>query len=432
MRLGRRQLLKLGMFAPLAPFRVAADEGPSSPLVLGPYLCDPRSDAMGVFVQARPGSRLDVTATALARPRARMLVAPVEIDAYGIGRADLRGLRPSTEYRYTVRSEGVPVITSRFRTLPSPTDGSVRLAFGADIHHRSRPYSIFDRVRERRPDALFLIGDQVYADVDVPETPPTEEGYRALYPANWDDAALATCWAEVPTLLSWDDHEIWNDFDHTFMPERFTAAAAAYDAYQGIRNPCGVRGDVRWYSGRIGPCAYFVPDVRTHRRVEASSDPHGKTVLGSAQRLALLHFLREVDAPLKLLVSPACLHDFTDTGMDAWGTGFRHERDFLLDILGEERVGNVVIISGDLHWPAVVRHSLRSGREIYELQCTPIAAFPRPPTACTDPSILWHGNGSCVFGQLDVQTTRGRIEARFAFVDAAGSEPFSLEIPLVG
>lgn len=430
MKLGRRQLLKLGLLAPMAPMRAMAQDAPASPLVLGPYLCDPRSDAMGVFVQATPGSELELAATALGRPHAREHTQPFTLDSYGIGRADLIGLRPRTEYRYTIRSHGEAVAGARFRTLPRRVDRPVRLAFGADIHHWSKPYTVFEQVRAHRPDALFLLGDQVYADVGVPALPATEEAYRSLYPSNWDDPSLASCWAEVPTLLSWDDHEIWNDFDHTVGSERFAPAAAAYDAYQGLRNPCGVRGDVRWYTGRIGPCAYFVPDVRTHRRVGDSMDPHGRTVIGSAQRLALLRFLRETEAELKLLITPACLHDFTDTGRDAWGAGYRHERDFLLSVLAEERVGNVVVISGDLHWPAVIRHSFAPGREVYELQCTPIAAFARPPTTSTDPAILWHGDGSCVFGLLDVKTVRGRLEARFVFIDAMGRELYALDLPL--
>lgn len=429
MRLGRRRLLELGLLWPWLSRASRALADDPSPSLLGPYLCDPRPDAMGIFVQASANLPLEVVAGAAGRGRGREVVQRFRLDEYGIGRADLRGLRPDTEYRYILRSGGTILRTASFRTLPRDDAREIRLAFGADIHHGSKPYTVFERVREHRPAALFLIGDQVYADAVTPEIPATEEAYRALYPENWNDAALASCWAEIPTLLSWDDHEIWNDYDHTFAPERFAPAAAAYDAYQGVRNPCSARGERRWYEGRMGPCAYFVPDVRTHRRAADSPDPHGCTVLGSAQRLALVRFLREERAPLKLLMSPSCLHDFTDTGRDAWGTGFRHERDFLLSLLGEQSTGNVVVISGDLHWPAVIRHAFPNGREVYELQCTPIAAFARTPTSSTDPSILWHGDGSSVFGQLDVAVDARGVRARFAFVDAADRELYALELP---
>lgn len=429
-RFGRRALLGWGLALPWALTRRAAAEGgdPAYPdLVLGPYLCDPRPEAIGFFVQATPGRSLTVR----VEDEGGTLrgTAGFALDAYGIARADVHRLRPETPYRYAILDGDRRLAEARFSTPPRSPNRRIRLAFGADIHRASKPYVLFDRVREARPAALFCIGDQVYADAFAPPIPATEAAYRALYPDNWDDRSLAACWAEIPTLLAWDDHEIWNDFDHTVEPERFAPAAAAADAYQHLRNPFGLRPGVRWYQGRLGPCAYFVLDLRTHRDPNQRPENGKKTILGARQRRALVRFLREVRAPLKVVVSPSSFHDATTTGADAFAVGFRAERDHLFDVLKSPSVGRVILVSGDMHWPAVVAHTLAPGRVIHEFQCTPIAAFSRPPPSPTPASMPFVGTGAPGFGRLDVDARGHETEVDFAWIEADGVPRFRMRVP---
>src|ERR1043166_1395399 len=80
------------------------------------------------------------------------------------------------------------------------------------------------------PDALLLIGDQVYADEVSPETlefirsrrdtsqPPGEEiadfeEYTRLYREAWSDPDIRWLLSTVPTVMIFDDHDVIDDWN---------------------------------------------------------------------------------------------------------------------------------------------------------------------------------------------------------------------------
>lgn len=429
----RRDFLSLALVSPWAVsgLSACAEASPAAPryLHLGPYLCDPRPTALGFYVVAKTTEPLyvevrDAIATLVS-------VNPIPLDAAGIGRVDVDGLASGVTYTYLLRTERERLVEGRFRTPPASRTARVRLAIAADIHPGSKPYRAFDRIVEDEPDLLLCIGDQIYADIGAATPAQTPADYRDAYLATWDDAALARCWRDVPSALIWDDHEIWNDFDGTDAT-RFAIARDAYDAFQARRDPPLGATDARWFTLSLGPVDAFVLDTRSHRSPALTPDGPGKTMLGAAQLAALESFLLASDAPVKLVVSPTPFHRFADTGLDCWYGGYRTERDAFFAFLANEAVGNVLLLSGDQHWPAVIRHDLGGGRSVHELQCTPVAAFARTPTSAVDPSLLYVGDGSPGFGRLDVDATGSAPTVRFAWVDADGVERYVLpDVPLV-
>jgi alkaline phosphatase D len=386
---------------------------------------------MGFFLEGTGAAEYSVVVTPVHEGSA---LAPVAfaLDSYRIGRADVAGLSPETPYVYDLFSAGELVGGGAFVTPPATRASIVRIALGSDIHWEWKPYLAFDRIRELAPHALFMMGDQIYSDYRAPAgtVPPEEAAYRDLYAIYWDDPSLARCWANVPTLLMWDDHDILNDYDGA-EPARFAAAEAAFRAYQGVRNPPPYRERAHYYATSIGPIDVFVLDTRSYR--DPNDDPDGpeKTMLGTQQRADLEAFLLASDAPVKLVISPTPFHAHVTTNTDAWAYGFASERDALFAFLRDEGITGVVLASGDQHFPAVVRHDLGSGYAVIEVQCTPTAAHPRSvPNASDDPSVLYLGPGDAGFGLLDVDATVSPPAARFAWVGADGNEAFTLAIPL--
>lgn len=246
---------------------------------------------MGFYLEGVGAAEYEVLVTPVNEG---VSLAPVRftLDSHRIGRVDVGGLFPETAYVYDLFSSDVLVGGGSFHTPPAGRASVVRLAIGTDIHWEWKPYLAFACIHELAPDALFMIGDQIYADYRAPAgtVEPTEEAYRALYPIYWDDASLAECWANVPVLLMWDDHEIFNDYDGT-SAARFAPAESAYRAYQGIRNPPSYREGVRYYAKSIGPVDAFVLDTRSYRDANAIADGPEKTMLGAQQRADLEEFL---------------------------------------------------------------------------------------------------------------------------------------------
>jgi PhoD-like phosphatase len=114
------------------------------------------------------------------------------------------------------------------------------------------------------PDALLLLGDQVYADEVSPETakfirsrrdvdePPGEEvadfeEYTQLYRESWSDPDVRWLLSTVPSVMIFDDHDVNDDWNiswewvaemrrEPWWDGRITGAFMSYWVYQHIGN----------------------------------------------------------------------------------------------------------------------------------------------------------------------------------------------------
>ena len=114
------------------------------------------------------------------------------------------------------------------------------------------------------PDALVLLGDQVYADEVSPDTvefirsrrstsePPGEqvadfEEYTRLYRESWSEPDIRWLLSSVPTLMIFDDHDVHDDWNISWewveemrakpwWEDRITGAFMAYWIYQHLGN----------------------------------------------------------------------------------------------------------------------------------------------------------------------------------------------------
>jgi phosphodiesterase/alkaline phosphatase D-like protein len=200
-------------------------------------------------------------------------------------------LEPGTTTTYEVCLDGTTVWpTSDERPAPAVhtrnEERRVRLVFGScrvggpQPTGLSRPWA--DDLRERGidalwtyakqlqraevewPDAVLLLGDQVYADDVSPETlefirgrrstsgPPGEqvadfEEYTRLYREAWSDPDIRWLLSTVPTLMMFDDHDVHDDWNiswswveemrrEPWWEERIVSAFVAYWVYQHLGN----------------------------------------------------------------------------------------------------------------------------------------------------------------------------------------------------
>ena len=116
------------------------------------------------------------------------------------------------------------------------------------------------------PDALLLLGDQVYADEVSPETQqahrtpvaahdgpppgrgrPTSRSTRALYRESWSDPALRWLLSTVSSAMIFDDHDVHDDWNISeawiaqmrakpWWEERVVGAYVSYWIYQHLGN----------------------------------------------------------------------------------------------------------------------------------------------------------------------------------------------------
>ncbi len=196
------------------------------------------------------------------------------------------GLAPDTSTAYTVLVDGVQAWPQpgddrpgcRIRTVSAGR--SVRVAFGSCRYAQAAAVQddakfdadalvclandLLARADDDWPDALLLLGDQVYADETTPATqgriaakrdisvaPGTEvadfEEYTWLYQQSWTDPAVRWLLATVPSAMIFDDHDVrddWNtshawrqDMQRTpWWAERIIGGLSSYWVYQHLGN----------------------------------------------------------------------------------------------------------------------------------------------------------------------------------------------------
>lgn len=343
-------------------------------ILQGPMVGDTSADSTVLWMRASDAHRIEVeysTDPALKSAVRSVAVEASTADDY-IVRVPLQGLSPATSYSYRVLLDGKPDRYARtarvFRTLPSGP-APLRLAFGScarRILDGRQP--IFEAIAAAQPDGFFWVGDHVYIDSYAPMAFEHEYQLQRSMPSA--QAMLSA----VPQWAIWDDHDYGlNNGDRT-SPVRELALNTfkkywANPAY-GLPEAPGV-----FFRKRIAHVECFFLDGRSHRDPSDQADGANKTQLGVVQKAWLKQSLRESDAVFKLLIAGGGWA--TNGGgkfEESWGA-YRAERDELFDFIRDERVGGVVLLSGDVHRGELNRvpRQAQGGYDLTELVSSPLA-----------------------------------------------------------
>ncbi len=259
-------------------------------LILGPLLRYAGASEATIWVETDAPCTVEVTAG--GGPH-RSPTFTVEGHHYALVR--LTGLRPASYHEYSVSLDGAPVWPeagyppSAIKTTGS--DGELVLAYGScrvAVPHEP-PYTLkrgtvrrggldgkrYERdalfalahemmgsPREGWPDALVMLGDQIYADEPSPrarefiesrrdpEHPPGVadfEEYTRLYLDAWSHPTLRWLLSTVPSAMIFDDHDVHDDWntsqtwvenkrDEPWWEERIVGAFSSYWIYQHLGN----------------------------------------------------------------------------------------------------------------------------------------------------------------------------------------------------
>ncbi len=207
---------------------------------------------------------------------------------------------------------------SRIRTPGGP--GPFRIAFGScryatpaavDVRDGIPPDALdsyaaqlVDTPQARWPDALVLLGDQVYADETTPQTqawmatrrdlsvaPGTQvadyEEYTRLYRESWGDPEVRWLLSTVPSSMIFDDHEMIDDWntsaawredtvDQPWWRTRITGGLTSYFVYQHLGNlsPAELAANATWQAMQgDGVTSVDAESLLTEMAEAADGDP---------------------------------------------------------------------------------------------------------------------------------------------------------------
>lgn len=159
-------------------------------------------------------------------------------------RVEVRGLEPARvyHYRFIAGAEVSPV--GRSRTLPrADSSGALRCAVASCQHYEQGYFNAYRDIVARDPDLMFHVGDYIYesswgADpvrIHHGAEPRTLDDYRIRHAQYRHDEALAEAHRLLPFVVTWDDHEVDNDYSalrsENLDPMFAMRRAAAYQAY---------------------------------------------------------------------------------------------------------------------------------------------------------------------------------------------------------
>ena len=312
-------------------------------------------------------------------------VAPAAPERDFTVKVDVSGLQPGRTYFYGFDANGQQSPVGRTRTMPADGVDRVRLAAVSCSNYPAGYFNVYRCLANRSDlDAVLHLGDYIYefangvlGDGRASGRVPLPGGeavtladYRRRYATYRSDRDLQEAHRRHPFIVVWDDHEIadnaWSGGALNHQPHQgawSTRLAAAYRAYREwlpVREAPG--GIIQLYrSFRAGDMADIVMlDTRGLRdrqlpgRADSRLADARRTLLGAKQEAWLFDALRASKARgarwrvvgQQILFSPV-----TASGpfsLDMWD-GYPAARRRVLDFLSREQVGDLAILTGDLH-----------------------------------------------------------------------------------
>ncbi len=315
-----------------------------------------------VWVRAEPGSKVNLHYGLEPNLGRHLTVGPETADAQADYRVlfELQKLSPAMTYYYRAAVNGrAPGPIARFRTAPLEDDSrKVTFCFSADTRESYKPFTVMNAVRAQRPDFFLHLGDTIYADRNGTATTLPE--FWAKYRNNRNDAATQALHAETSIYVTWDDHEVADNYlpGHPLAPVGRKAFFDYWPVRRDAREADKLYRSFRW--GRA--LELFILDVRQYR------DPATGTMLGSAQRNWLLNGLKNSTAIFKFVATAVTMEG---GGKDRWD-GYPEERTRIIRFINGNKIPGVVFLSADLHYAAITK--IRNGGGLRDIAAGPLGA----------------------------------------------------------
>ena len=277
----------------------------------------------------------------------------------------------------------------RTRTAPDPSADlrRLRFAFASCQHYEHGYYTAYRHMADEDLDLVVHLGDYIYEHAAAGYPAPggnvrhheggetvTLDDYRRRLAQYRRDLDLQAAHAAFPFVVTWDDHEVDNNYAG-LVPEdgrpgfarRRAAAYQAYWEHMPIRSSPTPQQGLRLYRrldfGRLA--RFHVLDTRQYRSDQPCgdrfrSDCPGRrrpaaTMLGSAQERWLLEGLRPAPARWNVIAQQVFLAQFDlvpgpghGFSVDGWD-GYVAARQRLLAGLARLPDANPVVVTGDWH-----------------------------------------------------------------------------------
>lgn len=300
---------------------------------------------------------------------------------------DVRGLEPGRPYFYRFNAGAHATAIGRTRTAPAANvmADKLRFAFASCQHWEQGYFTAYDHMTREDLDFVVHLGDYIYEGGPRPNLPRTHNGpeimaladYRNRYALYRTDPHLSAAHAHFPFIVTWDDHEVDNDYaddrpeDNQTRDAFLARRAQAYQAYfehmplRAAARPKAAHMQLyrRLNFGQLAD--FLVLDTRQYRTdqpcgsnrsvlCEGALDPKA-TILGATQERWMTEALDKSPARWNVIAQQVLMAevDFApgpdrQHSMDKWDAYQACSRR-VHKFLGDRKPSNPIVLTGDIH-----------------------------------------------------------------------------------
>jgi alkaline phosphatase D len=312
---------------------------------------------------------------------------------------DLRGLPSGRWYCYRFTSGDAVSPVGRVRTAPAPdAEAPLRFAVASCQHWEQGLWTAYAHLAREELDLVTHLGDYIYEYATEPARVRahvgleirTVEDYRRRYAQYKSDPLLQAAHARCPWIVTWDDHEVDNNYADLIgenvwesaeqMRQRRAAAYQAWWEHMPVRVPRAqswadltIHRSAGW--GRTA--RLWTLDTRQYRGDQPCGDGNkpvtcdgwddpSRSMLGAAQEQWLVSGLAASTARWQVLAQQVIFAPPDEVpppdqsvSMDQW-SGYPHARDRVAAAIATHAPGRTVVLTGDVHsnWVFDVRRGL--------------------------------------------------------------------------
>ncbi len=374
---------------------------------------------------------LGTAASALA---AAPLMADAHMEPSPSSEVSLSAEELLTPY-YAKLEQSVDLPVAPANAALAPESVITRLAFGS-CNHQSRSQHMWDRIAATDPQLFLFIGDNNYGD-QMWGGDASLATLREAYRVQANTPELASFRANIPMMITWDDHDFgFNDGGASFayrswaetIFETFWGSSDEVKSRPGVYESAmfGEEGqrtqvillDTRYFRSDLERMPY-TPERPPLGPYVPSNDP-SKTMLGDEQWAWLE---QELAKPADFRIIASSIQVITDAhDYEAW-ENLPLEREKLYRMLAAREESGMVLLSGDRHAGGIYTDTPQAagGEQIWELTSSSLnysfSSTERNTAREPDPKRLTDFISEENFGLIDIDW-----EARTFTMTMRGSE----------
>jgi alkaline phosphatase D len=297
----------------------------------------------------------------------------------------ISNLSPGTTYDYQVFIndvqvlKGIPLSFStqvlwQFRTDPPTFKVAIGSCTYVNEEEIDRPgkiygggYEIYESIANAKPDMMLWLGDNTYLrEVDW----NSRSGYLHRYTHTRALPEMQTLLRTTHHYAIWDDHEFGpNDANGSWLHKDW--ALEAFDLFWA--NPTTGTPDLVGITSafEFNDIDFVLLDNRYHRSSDNLVNRETQ-ILGKDQIEWLIEILKYSRAPFKMVAVGGQF--LNDAAVYETHAVYGSERQYLIDRIVEEKIQNVIFLTGDRHHTELSRYAAENGITIYDLTVSPLTA----------------------------------------------------------